>query len=245
LPEDQRRDDPTNHPGKLSLMAAFGKIDTVVEDFRFYAHTLQLGKSRDQCIEEFKKAVPPLYAKFGVEFPYIPELQEVVPVAVPEVQGVAQPVQVPPVDVPGQPELHAAQPVPLITEAGIPVGPPECDAKGDVPSPKVPEGYRPVPVTIEDKGDGKQHVHLHLDKDKTLQGNVPVSSQNGQIPGVKPFSKQWWLDPTKGLAAISGGLVTAFILGGGYLLWKKLTARKKQKVKVHKRYHARAWDIYD
>jgi hypothetical protein len=222
-------------------MVAFGKVDTVVEDFRFYAHTLQLGKSQGQCIEEFKKAVPPLYAKYGVEFPQIPELEEAV--AAPEVQGVLQQVQVPELAV--QPGLPAAQPLPLITGAGVPVGIPESGVKPDVPSPKVPEGYRRVPITIEDKGDGKQHVHLHLDKDKTLQDNVPVSSGSGPIPDLKPFSKQWWLDPSKGLAAIGGGLVTAFVLGGGYLLWKKLTAPKKERVKVYKRYHARAWDVYD
>jgi hypothetical protein len=245
LPEDKWRDDPANHKLKMTRLVASGNVDIVIEDFRFYAHTLQLGKSREQCIEEFKKAVPPLYAKFGVEFPNIPEL-EVVPVAVLEPQGFAQPEEVPVLEVPAQAGLPAAQPpVPLITGAGVPVGIQESDVKPDVPLPKVQEGYRRVPITIEDKGDGKQHVHLHLDRDKTLQENVPVSSGSGQMPDLTPFSKGWWLDPSKGLAAIGGGLVTAFVLGGGYWLWKKLTTPKKEKVKVYKRYYARAWDVYD
>jgi hypothetical protein len=214
----------------------------LIEDIRLAAHTAQLGKSKEQCIAEFKARVPVLYENFHVALPDI--------YSTPSPQGSTA----------GEPGLASGASAleAIVTgdesSESLPDGSEYYSATESPPQP----GYMQVPARIEEtetrsKSNGKIQGYVPNDVVEVTRENlegpmVMVSSERSQTEDLKLFSKEWWLSPSQGIAVIGGAVGAAGLIGGVVWLlkkWHEGRDRNREKGrKVQKRWlHARSWEV--
>ena len=241
LPPEMRRRDPLRGSimQKFQLALKLRDMPSLINDFRLAAHTAQLGKSKGQCIGEFKDRVIKLYGEFNLKLPEIRPIPTM-----------------PDIEAPSEPKLES-----IGTLGGNVNGFISPGDRSDETSYYTADGnlYVASDENIPCRGEatGSQeanscmHVYFPGERVETkhenlLEGTTALSPPGSPQP-PKLFSKEWWLTPEKGIAAIGGAVATTVLLGWGFLLWKKWgqwRQRKVQQGKLYKRrIHARSWTV--
>ena len=238
LPPEMRRPDPLEGSimQKFQLALKLTDMPSLIKDFRLAAHTAQSGKSKEQCIGEFKDRVIKLYGQFKVKLPEIRPIPTLL--------------------APSEPKLESIGTLGRNVNEFIPSG-----DRSDATSYYTANGNlyaasdENIPCLVEASGSEEanrcMHVYFPGERVETNHENLleettalsPLGSP--QVP--KLFSKEWWLTPEKGIATIGGAVATTVLLGWGVLLWKKWgqwRRRNVQQGKIYKRrLHARSWTV--
>ena len=234
-----RRADPIDGSimGKLQLALKITDMPGLINDFRLAAHTAQLGKSKEQCIAEFKEQVVKLYGRYKVKLPQI------------------RPIPTPlPIEAPSEPKLQGIGSLGSRVDENIPPG-----GRSGTTSYYTGDGNLAVAsqenilVHAEEIGSEIKNLQVYFPgkrvetiHERLLKG-IAAFSPHGNRQAPKLLSKEWWLTPDKGIAAIGGAVATTALLGGGFWLWKKWgqwRQRKEQKWKLYKRrLHPRSWAV--